>query len=82
MSETLSSDQERSELVTICCGASGLGAAPPQEISNKEAQTILINKITILNMARNLADKNWRINSRIHLPKKTPPRDLSPPFEA
>jgi len=43
-------------LLMTCCGISGVGAAPPQEINNNEAQAKLIKRITILNMARNLAD--------------------------
>ena len=49
-------DQERSVLVTTCCGVSEVGVAPPQEMSNKEAQAMLINRMIILNMARKLAD--------------------------
>ncbi|MBW6510235.1 MAG: hypothetical protein K0A94_11930 [Desulfuromonadales bacterium] len=42
--------------------ASGAGVAPPQEINSSEAQSMLIIRIAIRNMARNLADAFARIN--------------------
>jgi hypothetical protein len=56
--------QEWVEAVTTISWGSRTGLAPLQEISSNEAQTILMTKITNLNMARNLAKEKAGCNTK------------------
>lgn len=57
--------QDWAVVTTTGSWLSRAGLAPLQEISNNEAQMILMSKISKRNMARNLTEENNGIKSRI-----------------